>query len=200
MNRKVQRWLPAGMILLGLGLILVFGARACRAAGRMQQIQMGAFSGDTVDSQAIRGWMTIRFVAVTYAVPEEYLFDALDISFAERTADVPLDRLNRRFDFGQSAQGDYPAIVDVVRQAVEAYYANPVAPGLDDIRPWMSVRYVANSTGVPESYLLAALDLPAADAGLPLREVARQRDVAGGERALLTAVHDALTAYQAAEE
>jgi len=35
------------------------------------------------------------------------------------------------------------------------------APGLSNLRPWMTLRYVATTWGVPEAVLIARLDLPA---------------------------------------
>jgi hypothetical protein len=138
-------------------------------------------------------------VSVAYAVPEEYIFAQLAIPFNRRNSNDTLRRLNRMYGLGKSSQGDYPAITDNVAQAILDYRANPVATGLEDLRPWMSLRYIANSTGVPLDYLLVQLDIGERDtyAAQPLDELAKLTKYKGGRRGLIEAVKAALAQYEA---
>ena len=48
-----------------------------------------------------------------------------------------------------------------MRQAIGQYRENPLTTGLgDDVRPWMSIQYIANSTGIPPEYIFEQIDLP----------------------------------------
>jgi hypothetical protein len=66
--------LIAVLVILGLGLAAFFGMRAYRAYHRFQQPQAGV-----TDVEALRGWMTLPYIAHTYDVPEDALFAALGI-------------------------------------------------------------------------------------------------------------------------
>jgi hypothetical protein len=68
--------LIAVLILVGLGLMLFFGGRAYRDYRRLQQ--QGLSPGVT-DVEAIRGWMTLPYVAHAYGVPEAALFEELGV-------------------------------------------------------------------------------------------------------------------------
>ena len=155
-NRKIM---GIALILLGLVVVAFFGIRAVRSFKTLQYIREQGLDRGAASVDAIRPWMTIRYVSVAYGVPEEYIFAELEIPFDRRSSDDLLGRLNRAYQLGKSAQGEYPAIIDKVGAAILAYQANPVATGLDDIRPWMTIRYIANSTGVPEAYLLEQLEI-----------------------------------------
>ena len=41
-------------------------------------------------------------------------------------------------------KGEYPEIIDRVAQAITDYRADPVPTGLREIRPWMTLRYIAS--------------------------------------------------------
>jgi hypothetical protein len=139
--------------------------------------------------------MNIRYVATAYAVPEEYLFAELDLPF-ELRRDDSLAELNRALQLGRSTQGDYPAIIDKVRDAIERYRENPVAPGLGgDVRPWMSIQYIANSTGVPAEYIFEQVGLPMdGNEYKPLGHLSEEFKY-GEPRALIDAVQAALDQY-----
>jgi len=195
LNRKT---LAALLIGLGLLVTLFFGSRAIESYRRLQYIREQGLDQGTASVEAIRGWMTIRYISVAYAVPEEYIFAQLDIPYTRRNSHDTLGQLNRSYQLGRSAQGEYPAIVDQVAEAILAYRANPVATGLRDIRPWMTIRYIANSTGVPEAYLLEQLGLAEGDnyAVMPLDALAEASHYRGGPRRLIEAIAAALANYE----
>lgn len=185
--------LTVAMIVLGVGLAVFFGARANRSFRELQYIHQSGLDRGTADVEAIRPWMTIRFIAVAYAVPEEYIYSALAIPFELRNADQSLGELNRTYQLGQVAGGTELMIIDKARTAITEYRKNPVATGLRDVREWMSVRYIANSTGVPEAQIFKALGLPATgNESKPLEMLSRDQHYPGGPRALVEAVQAAL--------
>lgn len=68
--------LTIALVLVGLGLVGFFGARAYHAYERFQH---PAPAGSLDDVADIRGWMTIPYIAQVYGVPEDALFNALAI-------------------------------------------------------------------------------------------------------------------------
>jgi len=184
------------LVVVGLGLTIYFGLRSFRSFKQLQYIQQQELFTATASPDAIRPWMTVRFVATAYAVPQEYLFDALDIPFDRRDGNDALYHLNQEFEFGRSAYGEYPAIIDTVRQAIGQYRENPVPTGLgDDVRPWMSIQYIANSTGIPPDYIFKQIGLPmTGNEYKPLRLLDEEFDY-GGRQKLVEAVQAAVDRY-----
>jgi hypothetical protein len=64
------------LVIAGRGMVGFFGLRAYRAYDRFQH---DASAGGVTDVEAIRGWMTLPYIARAYGVPEDSLFDALAI-------------------------------------------------------------------------------------------------------------------------
>ncbi len=180
MLKRNWRLLAAfGLIFFGVVLVGVFGMRAYGSFQRLRYIQEQGLDDGTADVSAIQPWMTARFVAVAYGVPEEFLFDRLGIEYDERDANAPLGRINRRLQPRRPPVSEDPEILKRVREIILEYRANPVTVELGRVEPWMSIRYIANSTGVPEADLLAALGLPASDehANRPLGMLEREPDL-----------------------
>ena len=196
-NRNV-----VGIVLIVIGLLVLafFGLRAVRSFRTLQYIREQGLDRGTASVEAIRPWMTVRYVSVAYGVPQEYIFAELDIPFDRRSSNDTVGHLNRVYQLGRSERGDYPAITDDIAAAILAYQANPVATGLDDIRPWMTIRYIANSTGVPETYLLEQLGLGAENNNVykPLDELAGSVRYDGGPRALVRDLGRVLRQYEEA--
>ena len=107
-----ERLVTIGLIVLGLILVGFFGVRAVVSFIRIQQT--GLQPGVT-DVEAIRGWMTIPYIATAYGVPEEHLFERIGIP-AEGNRDKSLGQLNREYAFGQPA-----AILNAVKEAIRQY-------------------------------------------------------------------------------
>ncbi len=155
--------LAIGLIIIGLALVAHFGMNSFRSFQQMRYIHEQKLDLGAAHVDAIRPWMTVRFVAVAYAVPQEYIFAELDIPFDQRNSNDTLGNLNRKYNFGPpaTAGGELP-FLNKIRQIITQYQANPVATGLEeDIRPWMTIRYIANSTGVPADYIFQQIGLPA---------------------------------------
>ncbi|MBI3960328.1 MAG: hypothetical protein HY328_16060 [Chloroflexi bacterium] len=196
---KLRRAVPIALILIGLLLTVIFGLRSMHSFRTVRYIQQQGLDRGTASVNAIQPWMTIRFIAVAYAVPEEYLYSALEIPFDRRNADRPLGRIQPR----PNRQGNGPpptpipdfgtAMVERTKAAVLAYQGDPVATGLRDVRPWMSLRYISNSTGIPLDDLYTQTTLsPTLNPDKPLDLLAEETDYPGGLRALVETVANAL--------
>lgn len=194
-----RRILPIALILIGAALTVVYGLRAVRSFRQIQYIQQQGLDRGTAGVEAIQPWMTIRFIAVAYAVPEEFLYSELGIPFDRRNADRPLGRIQPAPDGPGDGTPATPVadfgsvLVQRAKDAVLAYRADPVATGLRDIRPWMSLRYISNSTGIPLDDLFAQTGLSASlDPDKPLELLAEETAFPGGLRGLTEAISNGL--------
>ena len=78
-STRKRSYLPILVIILvviGLALVGFFGWRAFRDYRRLQE--RGLAPG-VADVEAIRGWMTLPYIAQAYGVPPQALFDGLGI-------------------------------------------------------------------------------------------------------------------------
>lgn len=193
--------LAFALVVVGLLLVIVFGRRSLRSYQEFRYIREQGLDRGVASVEAIQPWMTIRYVAVAYAVPEEYLFAELGIPFDRRNSNATLGHLDREYRLSQPAPGEPPGIMELVANAILAYRENPVVTGLDDIRPWMTIRYIANSTGVPEDCLLQQLGIGAEDdhAVRPLDQLAEKIDYPGGPRGLVEAIGRVVRQYEEAQ-
>lgn len=201
-HRLFNRYtLAVALVIVGLLLVIVFGRRSLRSYQEFRYIREQGLDRGVASVEAIQPWMTIRYVAVAYAVPEEYLFAELGIPFDRRNSNATLGHLDREYRLSQPAPGEPPGIMELVANAILAYRENPVVTGLDDIRPWMTIRYIANSTGVPEDYLLQQLGIGAEDdhAVRPLDQLAEKIDYPGGPRGLVEAIGRVVRQYEEAQ-
>jgi hypothetical protein len=71
-----RRVLTIILVVIGVALVGFFGLRAYRAYTRFQP---DAPVAGLRDVEAIRGWMTLPYIARAYDLSEDSLFDALDI-------------------------------------------------------------------------------------------------------------------------
>ncbi len=191
---KFRQLLPIALILIGLLLTILFGMRSVRSFRQVRYIQQQGLDRGAASVDTIQPWMTIRFIAVAYAVPEEYLYSELGIPFDERNANRPIGRIRPHSTAQPGAPPPTPApdfggvIVAQAKAAVLAYRADPVATGLRDVRPWMSLRYISNSMGVPLDELIAQTGLPSTlNPDKPLDLVAQEERYPGGPKALVEA-------------
>jgi hypothetical protein len=107
------------LIILGISLIIFFGLRTVRSYIRLQR--MGLKPGVT-DVEAIRGWMTVPYIAAAYGVPEEYLFEHIGIP-AEGNQKTSLSQINHKYDFGEKG-----VIVDAVKTTIKKYQEEHALP------------------------------------------------------------------------
>jgi hypothetical protein len=196
---RLWRFLPVALILIGLAVTVLFGLRSVRSFRQVQYIQQQGLDRGAASVEAIQPWMTIRFIAVAYAVPEEYLYSALDVAFDRRNGDRPIGRIQPMPT--PLTDGSLPTpipdfgtvIVEKAKAAVLAYQADPVATGLQDIRSWMSLRYISNSGGIPLDELFTKTQLsPTLNPDKPLDLLAAEEKYPGGPRGLVDDVAKAL--------
>jgi hypothetical protein len=120
--RRWERIIVIGLISVGLLLALFFGFRAFRSF--MQIRQYGLKPGVT-DVEAIRGWMTVPYIAKAYKVPPEYLFEKIGVPPAGNQH-KSLSQLNRERNLEKMA------LLNAVKEAIRQYQAEhppfPEAP------------------------------------------------------------------------
>ena len=102
--------LTIALVIVGAAIIGFFGLRAYRAYERFQR---SALTAGTTDVEAIRGWMTLPYIARAYGVPEDTLFAALDIPKAGNQR-LSVKQLVAKY--GRDPQATRQAIQQVLRQ------------------------------------------------------------------------------------
>ncbi len=96
---KKQHALVIGLIVLGILFTAFFGMRAFHAYKKFNGHRPpppGKPGKVETDVELIRGWMTVSFIAELYAVPEEPVFDALNIPL-QGNREKSLKDLNREY-------------------------------------------------------------------------------------------------------
>jgi len=97
--------------IVGVVFILFFGMRTVRSYIRLQRT--GLKPGVT-DVEAIRGWMTIPYIAAAYHVPPDYLFEQIGVP-AENNRNKSVAQLNRDLSKEQGV------LITTVRNAITRY-------------------------------------------------------------------------------
>lgn len=121
-----QRLLTAGLILIGMLVIVFFGINTIHALKRLRG--HGPFNGkppvaNQTDVELIRDWMTIPYIADTYDVPPEALFFSLGIPFEKQNGRKSLKQLNDEYF------PDQPDIVLLqVKDAIKAFQTQAPPP------------------------------------------------------------------------
>jgi hypothetical protein len=116
LSRK-EKILITLLIVVGLVLIAFFGMRATRSYVRLQQTGL---SENAIDVEAIRGWMTLSYIARAYNVPEEMLFESLNIPQAGNEKQSIM-QLARKYD-------SKPSDIRASLQAVILQYQQKATP------------------------------------------------------------------------
>ncbi len=153
------------------------------------------FAAGNLSPDLLRPWMSIRYIAVAYAVPQKYLYDALGIRPKKETSMIAINRLNRQA--GQGKANGNPELMGAIREAIVAYRANPVATGLIEqrVEDWMTVQYIANSAGIPAEAIFQETGIPlAGNAYKPLDFLGDEVDYQGGPKALVAAIQEIVDA------
>jgi len=186
--RSLSKIQLLAILIIGVGIMLM----AVRVSGMLSffrevgYAQRNNFLAGNPSPDLLRPWMSLRYVAQAYAVPQKYLYDAAGIEPRPETSMVAIHRLNQHMRLG--VENGQPKLLAIVRQAIRDYNANPVATGLleQHVEGWMTVQYIANSTGVPAERYLEALDIPASGNHryLTLDLLADELGYAGGPRKL----------------
>jgi hypothetical protein len=110
--------LTAFLILVGLALVAFFGLRTFRDYRR---VQLRGLTPGVADVDAIRGWMTLPYVAQAYGVPPPAIFERLGIPQGgneTRSIKELADKYNR----------DPGEVLQTVQDAVRHFLAKPPPP------------------------------------------------------------------------
>ncbi len=189
--KSIPKVLWVGLLLIVIGLAIMIP----KALGMLEfyrEVQFASqhnFAAGNPSPDLLRPWMSIRYVAVAYAVPEKILFDATGIQPKREASLIAINRLNREAGLGQ-ANGS-PVLINTIREAILAYRANHVVTGLIEkkVEGWMTVQYVANSTGIPAATIFAVINVPGnGNAYKPFDLLGDEINYPGGPAALLEAV------------
>ncbi|NPV77643.1 MAG: hypothetical protein HPY59_14885 [Anaerolineae bacterium] len=192
---KIQL-LALGLILIGLAIMLPRGFRMYQSYQEIEFARKHQFQTGDVSPDLLRPWMTIRYIAVSYAVPQEYLFDAVGIPPRRENSMISIARLNQQLGLG--TKNGEPIVLDRIGEAILAYRANPVPTGLIErqVMGWMNLQYIANSTGIPTEVLFDEIGIPAnGNAYIPLDVLSDKLHYEGGPRSLVQAVQRVVDAH-----
>lgn len=202
---RLARWLTdlpkvylaaAGLIVLGLALMVPRGLRMLDFVQEARFAAAHNFQAGHPSPDLLRPWMTLRYVAAAYAVPQAYLFDALGIQPRKETSLLSISRLNQMQRLGQ-VDGQ-PALLGQVRAAILQYQAAPVVTGLLErqVEDWMTIQYLANSTGLSPELFFQELGVPAdGHAYQPVGFLSDVLDYPGGPPALAQALQRIVDAH-----
>lgn len=138
MNHQ-QRKFIAGLIVIGLIVMVVFGVRTLRAFRQFHGHRPAPALGDQrveTNADLIRDWMTLPYISITYRLPPDLLYEALEIPPAGNKK-KSLKQLNDEY-FPET-----PGLVlELVKAAVRANQPPPTAvlpdppvPALTPVRP-----------------------------------------------------------------
>ena len=178
-----KKCIAIALLIIGGLFISIYSLRAYRAYQQWQYIQHQGMNTGDANVGAIRAWMTMRYVSVAYAVPQEYIFDRLDISYNRQNSNKTLGSLIQQYQFQpQSENNNVSTFILIVGDTITAYRQNPVASGLKELRPWMTLQYIANSTGTPIEDLFSQLKITADNNNgfKPLKKLVNETDFHGG--------------------
>ena len=192
------QWLAVALMLVG---VMIMIPKAKGMLDFYKEVQYAAehnFASGNVSPDLLRPWMSLRYIAVAYAVPQLYLYDAAGIKPRPETSMLALNRLNQQMGHGKA--NNQPELIGTIKDAIVAYRANPVATGLLErkVEEWMTVQYIANSTGIPADTILQALNLPLdGNAHKPLGFLSDEVDYPGGQKMLIAAIQEIVEAQGA---
>ncbi len=182
--------LAIALILIGAGVMVTRGRGMMASSREVQYARNHNFAAGNLSPDLIRPWMSLRYIAVSYAIPQKYLYDAIGVQARPETSMLGVNRLNRQMGLGQT-NGE-PVLTAKIRQAIIDYRAHPAPTGLleQQVEGWMSMQYIANSTGVAAETILQELHLPADANNLnkPLDVTAGEVNYTGGPRQLVADV------------
>jgi hypothetical protein len=177
------------LIIVGISIMIPKGLGMFEFYKEVKYANDNNFRAGNLSPDLLRPWMTIRYIAVAYAIPQEYLLKAANIQPKEENSMIALNRLNSNMKLGKTNTG--PEMMNTIKRAIIAYRANPVVTGLIErnVSDWMSVQYIANSTGIPAEGIFKQLGISKeGNAYLPLGFLSDTVNFQGGPKALVAAL------------
>jgi len=183
------QWLALGLIIVGLAIMVPKARGMFDFYKEVKYAKEHNFAAGNLSPDLLRPWMSVRYISVAYAIPQKYLFDSLKIQPKKETSMIALGRLNNQMRLGQ-VDGQ-PALIKTVRESILEYRAHPVVTGLIEqhVEDWMTVQYIANSSGIPALVIFDEIGIPAdGNAFKPLGFLSDEVNYQGGPKALVAAV------------
>lgn len=181
------------LIIIALGVALII-PRITGMASIYKEAEFAFennFAEGNVSPDLLRPWMTIRYISTSYAVPQAYIFEATNIQPRKETTLISLKRLNQQMQLGE-VDGE-PVLVNKMREIILSYRANPIATGLieQEVQEWMTIQYVANSTGISADAILEHAGIPIeGNAYFPIGYLSDITNYKGGKTALIASVQE----------
>ena len=183
------QWLAIVLIIVGIAIMIPKAKGMFDFYKETRYAAENDFAAGNLSPNLIRPWMSLSYIAAAYAVPQQYLYDTANINPKKETSMMGINRLNQRMNLG--AIDGQPALLKTIRAAILAYRENPVATGLleKEVDDWMTMQYIANSTGVPVETFFNAVNMPTAgNAYKPLGFLSDEIKYSGGKKALIAEV------------
>lgn len=183
------QWLAIVLIVLGVAIMIPKAKGMIEFYKETRYAAENDFAAGNLSPDLIRPWMSLSYIAAAYAVPQQYLYDAANISPKKETSMLGINRINQRMNLG--VVNGQPALLKTIREAIISYRVNPVVTGLleKQVEDWMTMQYIANSTGIPVETFFKAINIPAAgNAFKPLGFLSDEMKFIGGKKALIAEV------------
>jgi hypothetical protein len=120
----LSKWLIVILVVAGLALVGFFGWRTFRDHRRWEQRRQVPLATDV---EAIRGWMTLHYVALTYGVPPPLLSDGLGIPQEADNRDLSLTEMAEKY--GRDSTEFLQTVQQIVRSHIATRAAEPPPPG-----------------------------------------------------------------------
>jgi hypothetical protein len=115
-----QRALVIGLIVVGIVFTAFFGMRVFHAFRKFNGHRPPPPGEVETDVELIRDWMTVPFISHMYHIPDEIIFEALEIS-PKNNRDKSLMDLNQEY---------YPDtdgfVIDLVKTTILAHQPPPI--------------------------------------------------------------------------
>jgi len=189
------QWLAIALIVIGIAIMIPKAKGMLDFYKEVKYAQENNFAAGNLSPDLLRPWMSLRYVAAAYAVPQEYLYDAIGLQPRKETSMLGINRLNSQLGLGK-VDGQ-PALLKTVREAIVEYRAHPVVSGMveRDVEDWMTIQYIANSSGIPALVIFEEVGIPAdGNAFKPLGFLSDEVNYTGGPKALIAAIQKVVEA------
>lgn len=193
--------LAIALIVIGGFITVRYALRSISIYREIEYARSHNFEEGNVDPELIRPWMNLRYIAVTFAVPQEYIFEQIGLQPQRENSTLPLDRLNDELRLGRIA--DQPILISILNDIITRYREDPVPTGLTErgVRPWMNMQYIANSTGIPVEAFFEQLGIPLdGHAYMPMDRLSEQVNYPGGPGPLMDEIRRVIDTYEAPNE
>ena len=188
--------LAVALVAIGLAIMIPKGRALMELTKEARYAIENNFESGNPSLDLLRPWMTLRYIASNYGVPQKYLFDSCGIPPRKESSEIAINRLNKIMQLGQ--QNNLPVLLFKVRDAIQQYKEHPVVTGLLErhVEDWMTVESIANSTGIPADTLIKEANLPTEGSRyVPLGPLSDRVKYPGGVKALVSALENVLASH-----